>query len=62
VYQADYAGWADLDVGVDGRVKSTYYFSGQQEQVSNFFPSCPFFFVVTLFLSHQPGENASAMC
>jgi len=33
VYSADYAGWADLDAGVKGIVKSTYYFSGQTEQV-----------------------------
>jgi hypothetical protein len=34
VYQADYSGWADLDDGVTGNVKATYYFSGQQDQVS----------------------------
>jgi hypothetical protein len=34
VYQADYSGWADLDDGVTGTVKATYYFSGQQDQVS----------------------------
>jgi hypothetical protein len=33
VYSADYAGWADLDSGVTGVVKSTYYFSGKQDQV-----------------------------
>jgi hypothetical protein len=35
VYQADYTGWADLDGGVTGVVKSTYYFSGQQDQCSS---------------------------
>ncbi|KAH7391112.1 hypothetical protein DE146DRAFT_155845 [Phaeosphaeria sp. MPI-PUGE-AT-0046c] len=34
VYQADYTGWADLDNGVKGTVKATYYVSGQQEQCS----------------------------
>lgn len=33
VYQADFAGWADLDTGVTGVVKSTYYFSGESDQV-----------------------------
>jgi hypothetical protein len=33
VYSADYAGWADLDGGVTGIVKSTYYFSGKTDQV-----------------------------
>lgn len=33
VYQADYTGWADLDDGVKGTVKATYYVSGQAEQV-----------------------------
>jgi len=36
VYQADYAGWADLDYGVTGVVKSTYYFSGETDQVRQF--------------------------
>jgi hypothetical protein len=35
VYSADYSGWADLDNGVNGIVKSTYYFSGQTDQVSD---------------------------
>jgi hypothetical protein len=35
VYSADYKGWADLDEGVKGIVKSTYYFSGQTDQVSS---------------------------
>ncbi|OAL47257.1 hypothetical protein IQ07DRAFT_613862 [Pyrenochaeta sp. DS3sAY3a] len=30
----DYAGWGDLDAGVTGVVKSTYYFSGEQDQSS----------------------------
>jgi hypothetical protein len=34
VYQADYAGWADLDDGVTGLVKATYYFSSYTDQVS----------------------------
>ncbi|KAH8728293.1 hypothetical protein GQ44DRAFT_609335 [Phaeosphaeriaceae sp. PMI808] len=34
VYQADYTGWADLDAGVTGTVKSTYYFSGTTDQSS----------------------------
>ncbi|KAF2820735.1 hypothetical protein CC86DRAFT_304601 [Ophiobolus disseminans] len=35
VYSADYAGWADLDNGVTGTVKATYYFSGEQDQTSS---------------------------
>lgn len=35
VLSADYEGFAKLDQGVTGRVKSTYYFSGEQNQVSN---------------------------
>ncbi|KAF2017781.1 hypothetical protein BU24DRAFT_432390 [Aaosphaeria arxii CBS 175.79] len=34
VYSADYAGWGDLDAGVKGLVKATYYFSGEQSQIS----------------------------
>lgn len=34
IFSADYAGWADLDKGVTGVVKSTYYFSGEQDQAS----------------------------
>ncbi|PSN67193.1 hypothetical protein BS50DRAFT_385006 [Corynespora cassiicola Philippines] len=34
VYSADYAGWGDLDSGVNGLVKANYYFSGEQNQVS----------------------------
>ena len=43
VYQADFSGWGDLDAGVTGVVKSTYYFSGQQDQVIYFLflSSCP---------------------
>jgi hypothetical protein len=33
VYSADYTGWAAVDNGVKGVVKSTYYFSGEQSQV-----------------------------
>lgn len=35
VFSADYAGWGQLDSGVTGNVKSTYYFSGQQDQTSS---------------------------
>ncbi|KAJ4366411.1 hypothetical protein N0V83_008047 [Neocucurbitaria cava] len=34
IFSADYAGWGDLDNGVTGIVKSTYYFSGEQDQSS----------------------------
>jgi hypothetical protein len=34
VFQADYRGYADLDAGVTGTMKSTYYFSGQSQQTS----------------------------
>ncbi|CAO2658074.1 Nn.00g073340.m01.CDS01 [Neocucurbitaria sp. VM-36] len=34
IFSADYAGWGDLDNGVTGVVKSTYYFSGEQDQSS----------------------------
>ncbi|KAF2662588.1 hypothetical protein K491DRAFT_709939 [Lophiostoma macrostomum CBS 122681] len=34
VYSADYAGWGNLDAGVQGTVKANYYFSGQQDQSS----------------------------
>ena len=30
---ADYRGYANLDTGVTGTIKSTYYFSGQDKQV-----------------------------
>ncbi|KAF9691868.1 hypothetical protein EKO04_010005 [Ascochyta lentis] len=33
VYSAEYTGFADLDAGVTGTVKSTYYFSGSVDQV-----------------------------
>ncbi|PVH91678.1 hypothetical protein DM02DRAFT_331158 [Periconia macrospinosa] len=35
VYSADYTGYADVDSGVKGVVKSTYYFSGEQAQCSS---------------------------
>ncbi|KAF1835729.1 hypothetical protein BDW02DRAFT_495365 [Decorospora gaudefroyi] len=35
IYHADYTGWADLDSGITGVVKSTYYFSGSQDQTSS---------------------------
>ncbi|KAH7086148.1 hypothetical protein FB567DRAFT_63341 [Paraphoma chrysanthemicola] len=34
IFSADYTGWADLDTGVTGTIKSTYYFSGETEQSS----------------------------
>jgi hypothetical protein len=34
VYSADFYGYADIDAGVTGTVKSTYYFSGETDQVS----------------------------
>ncbi|KAH7079851.1 hypothetical protein BKA63DRAFT_229515 [Paraphoma chrysanthemicola] len=34
IFSADYSGWADLDAGVTGTIKSTYYFSGETEQSS----------------------------
>jgi hypothetical protein len=33
VYNAEYAGFADLDPGVTGTIKSNYYFSGETDQV-----------------------------
>lgn len=33
VFSADYRGYVDLDKGVNGTQKSTYYFSGQTAQV-----------------------------
>lgn len=39
VVSADYSGWGDLDAGVKGTVKANYYFSGEQDQVSLFFPA-----------------------
>lgn len=36
VYAADYAGYGELDAGVKGTVKSTYYFGGNQDQVKQF--------------------------
>lgn len=35
MYSADYAGFANLDDGVTGTVKSTYYFSGSTNQTSS---------------------------
>ena len=34
IFSADYRGYAKLDAGVTGVQKSTYYFSGQTDQVS----------------------------
>jgi hypothetical protein len=36
IFGADYRGYASLEKGVQGVCQSTYYFSGQQEQVSTF--------------------------
>jgi hypothetical protein len=38
VYSADYSGWGDIDSGAKGLFKATYYFSGQQNQVSSYSP------------------------
>ena len=35
VYSADYTGFAELDAGVTGTVKSNYYFSGETDQTSS---------------------------
>ena len=35
VFQNDISGWADLDNGVTGTIKSTYYFSGQADSTSS---------------------------
>jgi hypothetical protein len=35
VFTADYRGYANLDKGVTGQVKSTYYFSGSNNQASD---------------------------
>jgi len=35
VFSADYRGYADLDSGVSGVIKSTYYFSGSTAQTSS---------------------------
>ncbi|KAF3002628.1 hypothetical protein E8E13_009012 [Curvularia kusanoi] len=35
IYSADYTGFADLDAGVTGTVKSSYYFSGSTDQTSS---------------------------
>lgn len=34
VYSADFTGYADVDSGVKGVVKSTYYFSGDTDEVN----------------------------
>ncbi|KAF2201630.1 hypothetical protein GQ43DRAFT_415408 [Delitschia confertaspora ATCC 74209] len=34
VLSTDYTGFADLNSGVKGKVKSTYYFSGEQDQAT----------------------------
>lgn len=43
VYGADYHGYADLDAGVTGTVSSTYYYSGDVEQVRKFLHGIRFF-------------------
>lgn len=35
IYSADVAGYADLDPGVSGTVKSRYYISGETDEVCN---------------------------
>lgn len=35
VFSADYRGYAAVDKGVTGTIKSTYYFSSQTDQVGN---------------------------
>jgi hypothetical protein len=35
ILSADYRGYAAIDKGIKGTLKSTYYFSGQSEQVSS---------------------------
>jgi hypothetical protein len=37
IFSADYRGYVELDPGVTGVQRSTYYFSGQTQQVSFFF-------------------------
>jgi hypothetical protein len=49
VYQADFSGWGDLDAGVTGVVKSTYYFSGEQDQVRLHIPT---------LLLHRPSPHS----
>lgn len=34
IFSVDYSGWADLDSGVTGLLRSNYYFSGYTEQTS----------------------------
>jgi hypothetical protein len=34
ILSADYRGYASIEKGITGTLKSTYYFSGQQAQVS----------------------------
>jgi len=52
VYDAEFAGSADIDSGITGDISSTYYFSGQQEQV-NISPQKP---EMTL-LTHLPAVH-----
>lgn len=40
IFGADYRGYASLEDGVSGSAQSTYYFSGQQNQVRPFLCSC----------------------
>lgn len=43
VFSADYRGYAALDKGITGTIKSTYYFSGSTQQVRFLFSSIGFF-------------------
>lgn len=40
IFGADYRGYASLENGVTGTAQSTYYFSGQQNQVCHFQKLC----------------------
>ena len=41
ILSADYRGYAAIDKGITGTLKSTYYFAGQQAQVSPAHPPPP---------------------
>ncbi|KAF2875863.1 hypothetical protein BDV95DRAFT_626260 [Massariosphaeria phaeospora] len=57
ILSADYRGYASLEKGVTGTMKSTYYFSGQQDQSST-----EYSFVGPLtgdYLKHDQAESTS---